>query len=245
MCKNPRDLTCKRDLDDHSRKDQWACVQFYSSLSWFKKLFCEHSFPSPVFLVFFWVSSWVVAGGHVHLGSGCGSRSHCRHVSRCLQYSHSIYSRTFLLRKVALHVPNVKCLWVLGERLLNCDAPLVLSVNSYPPWEGGICPKEWSDRFFCASLKVMSPFFTFTHGDDAQLSFLNQFLENVMICVPYTKAETWDLVYICFLRIWEFKPQLNWGVAPAQGGTSHSHSDRTTATETALVVFLWLLFQDF
>jgi hypothetical protein len=49
----------------------------------------------------------------------------------------------------------------------------------------------------------MSPFFAFIHGDDAQLSFLNQFLENVMICVPYPKAESpWDFkVYICFQRI--------------------------------------------
>ncbi len=149
MCENPRDLTCKRDLDDHSRKDQWACVQFYSSLSWFKKLFCEHSFPSPVFLVFFWVSSWVVAGGHVHLGSGCGSRSHCRHVSRCHQYSQSI-SRTSSSEKL----PYISQMWSAFEFLVkvHCDAPLVLSVNSYPPWEGGICPKERSDHFFCVSL---------------------------------------------------------------------------------------------
>jgi hypothetical protein len=36
---------------------------------------------------------------------------------------------------------------------------------------------------------VMSPFFAFIQGDDAKLSFLNQFLDNVMIYVPYTKAE--------------------------------------------------------
>jgi len=37
---------------------------------------------------------------------------------------------------------------------------------------------------------VMSPFFAFIHGDDDELSFLNQILENVMIYVPYTKAES-------------------------------------------------------
>jgi hypothetical protein len=36
----------------------------------------------------------------------------------------------------------------------------------------------------------MSPFFALIHGDDVELSFLNQFLENVMIYVPYTKAES-------------------------------------------------------